>query len=281
MDNKISVGGVYKEAWRVFKKNWVVLVGFMLLAFAVNFVFGMFGYQAGQTYDVPTEVAAQYQNGEMSEDDLAGIALMSAFIDLGDSDTETVPVALPSTGSPLVSFLGWIVSLLIGVAGIAVSLLAGRDKEITYEAVMEMISVKTVLFYFLAGIITAVLVALGMILLIVPGLIAAVMLSMGYYYVIDKGMGPIESLKASRNITKGNRWTIFFVMLVSILIVIAGILALVVGLLVAVPVIMQVYAAMYLMLEGESQDETEAVDEEEVIEVEEVEEGDTTAEDKE
>ncbi len=275
--NKIKVGEIYAETWRVFKKNWKVLIGFMLLAMAINIVFGIYGYQEGETYKVPTEVAVQYQNGEISKDELAGISLIQAFSSLDETSTdqEMTSVATESTGSPLVTFVGWIVSLLIGIAGIAVSLLAGRDKKVTYEAVMESVSVKTVLFYFLTGLVTAIFVVLGLILFVIPGIIVAVMLSMAYYYVVDKGMGPIESLKASRAVTKGNRWTIFFVFLLSMLIVAAGALALIVGLLVAIPVVMQSYATIYLML-SEVQSDMATDEEDEIIEVEQVEEGDTT-----
>jgi hypothetical protein len=57
------------------------------------------------------------------------------------------------------------------------------------------------------------------------------------YFVVDKGMGPIEALKASARITKGNRMRLLALFAAGMLISLFGALALIVGLLVAIPVI--------------------------------------------
>lgn len=76
----------------------------------------------------------------------------------------------------------------------------------------------------------------GAILLIVPGIIAMVGLMFAPYLVIDKGMGPIEAIKKSWSMSKGHKWQLFLFMLVLMILNILGVIALVVGLLVTIPV---------------------------------------------
>jgi uncharacterized membrane protein len=82
----------------------------------------------------------------------------------------------------------------------------------------------------------AIIVFVGFLLLIVPGVIAAVGLGFSPFLVVDRANGPIEALKESWRITKGHKWQLFLLGLVIIGINILGLLALVVGLLVSIPV---------------------------------------------
>ena len=92
-------------------------------------------------------------------------------------------------------------------------------------------------------------VLIGLILLINPGIIAALALLFATYLVIDRGLGPIEAMKESLRITKGNRWKLFLLVLAIVLINIVGVLALVVGLLVSVPVSLLAVVHAYRTLE--------------------------------
>ena len=53
-----------------------------------------------------------------------------------------------------------------------------------------------------------------MILLIVPGVIFALMFMFATMIVIDRGLGPIESMKESRRITTGYKWKLLGLALV-------------------------------------------------------------------
>lgn len=81
------------------------------------------------------------------------------------------------------------------------------------------------------------IVLFGYVLFIVPGIIATVTFMFATYFVVDKGLGPIEALKASARITKGNRLRLLAFVGAGMLISLLGMLALVVGLFVAVPVV--------------------------------------------
>jgi len=77
----------------------------------------------------------------------------------------------------------------------------------------------------------------GLILFIVPGLILAVRLYFFDLLIIDKGMGPVEALKESYAMTKGYGWKIFLlVSVVAPILFVLGVIALLVGMLVAIPI---------------------------------------------
>ena len=93
----------------------------------------------------------------------------------------------------------------------------------------------------------------GILLLVVPGIIFAVALGMYPYFILDKKMGPMESLKASRVLTKGARWQLFVFGCVSLLLNLGGLLCLIVGLLWTIPATMIAMAYVYDQLSKPSE----------------------------
>lgn len=79
------------------------------------------------------------------------------------------------------------------------------------------------------GLIKGFIIILGTICFIVPGIYFAIKFMFAELYVIDKGMRPIEALRASSQLTKGCRWQLFFFTIVVIFFMILGLLCLVVG----------------------------------------------------
>ncbi len=76
----------------------------------------------------------------------------------------------------------------------------------------------------------------GLILLIVPGIIWSIQFGYYAYLIVDKNAGPIQSLKMSSKITRGSKWNLFVFGLATIGIMLLGLLTLLVGTLVAMPV---------------------------------------------
>lgn len=97
-------------------------------------------------------------------------------------------------------------------------------------------------------ILVGVVVMVGIILLIIPGIIFAVMFLFAQYLVVDRGLGPIQAMKESMRITKGERWELFLFLLVCLILNILGALLLLVGLLVTVPVTMLAIVHAYRLL---------------------------------
>jgi len=84
----------------------------------------------------------------------------------------------------------------------------------------------------LAGIATII----GLILLIVPGIIVGIIVGFAVYIVIDRGLAPLDALRESARITKGNRWRLFLLGLAVLGINIIGFCLLLVGLFVTMPI---------------------------------------------
>lgn len=89
------------------------------------------------------------------------------------------------------------------------------------------------------GLLTALIVALGFALLIIPGIYLAVKLAFSGQHFVANETGIKESLKASFEDTKGRWWSVFGLVLLSIPLIIAGVLALGVGIFVSIVLIGQ------------------------------------------
>ena len=97
----------------------------------------------------------------------------------------------------------------------------------------------------IAGLVTTIIIVIGFFMLIVPGIIFACRLAFVPYLVIDQKMEAMEALKASWAMTKGHGWTVFFMGLLAILIVIAGLLVLIFGVLISAMWISAAFAILY------------------------------------
>jgi uncharacterized membrane protein len=102
--------------------------------------------------------------------------------------------------------------------------------------------------YFLASILTGLIVIGGLFLLIVPGIIFGIRLKYACYLIIDKNFKPMEAIKVSWKMTKGNTWNLFFFGILLGLINILGFLCLIVGLFITVPLTMLATTFVYRRL---------------------------------
>jgi len=99
--------------------------------------------------------------------------------------------------------------------------------------------------YFLGSLLYSAIVGVGMILLVVPGVYWAVKYQFIPYLIIDRGLAPMEALKASGDLTEGYRMDLFLFLLAVIGANILGALAFGVGLLVSIPVTFLAHAWVY------------------------------------
>src|SRR3989344_6490826 len=131
------------------------------------------------------------------------------------------------------SILFWVLHIVldIGLVKIALKLVAGQKPELE-----DLYNHYPLFWKYLGGsILSGLIIMGGLILLIVPGIYFAVKLQFVTYLIIDQGLGPIDAIKKSWEITGGNFWNLFLFGLVIVLINVLGFLALVVGLLWAIP----------------------------------------------
>lgn len=92
------------------------------------------------------------------------------------------------------------------------------------------------------------IVAGGLVLLIVPGVIWAVRFGFYACLIVDKGLGPVEALKKSYEMTRGSAWNVFLLDILSAGIILLGILCLVIGLFAAIPVTLLAWVYVYRKL---------------------------------
>ena len=145
----------------------------------------------------------------------------------------------------------WIISMIVEIGIVKIGLMLSRDQK---PSISELFSNGSLFIkYLLAYICYGLAVLGGFLLLIVPGIIFAIALGMFGYFIVDKKMGPIESLKASRVLTKGVRWQLFWFGGLLVLLNIGGLLCLVVGLLFTIPI--SLIASTYVYDKLRQQDE--------------------------
>ena len=128
-----------------------------------------------------------------------------------------------------------IISMLfsIGMYRIGLKIEEGKEPEIEYFKATPQVFLSMLW----SGIITGVLVLLGLILLIIPGIIVAVRLSMTSYVLLDKNLGGWQAVKESLRMTKGYGLKLFLVGISFIVIAIVSIIPLGLGLFVSIPFI--------------------------------------------
>ena len=136
--------------------------------------------------------------------------------------------------------------LLVGMGTIAFTLKAHDDIE--HVTLMDFWRPYPFWKYVGSTVLFTIICVVGFILLIIPGIIWSLMFSFSGYFVIDKKMWPIEALKESKRITYGYKWELLLLGFLSILVVLLGFVCLLVGVLVAYPVITLASAHAYRTL---------------------------------
>lgn len=107
--------------------------------------------------------------------------------------------------------------------------------------------------YLVGSILYGLIVFAGTILLIIPGIIWGIQFCFYDYFIVDKGLGPIEALKRSSAITRGVKWDLFGFFLILSGINLLGALCLLIGLFVTIPTTMVALAFVYRKLMAQAE----------------------------
>jgi uncharacterized membrane protein len=99
--------------------------------------------------------------------------------------------------------------------------------------------------YVLSSILYTLIVSVGLVLLVVPGIIAMIMLVYYGFFIVDRGLGPVEALKASADLTHGIRLKLFGFGLILLILNMLGFLLVGLGLFVTIPVTMIAMVFVY------------------------------------
>ena len=104
---------------------------------------------------------------------------------------------------------------------------------------------------FLTALLVGLMVCCGFILLIVPGIVLMLMFTPVFYVIVDRNVGVMEALGISRQITTGNKLTIFLIGLLIFLLFIPVIVTCGLGYLVWAPFVTLLWAVIYLQMTGQ------------------------------
>lgn len=139
-----------------------------------------------------------------------------------------------------------LISIIISMGIIRVALNYQDGKDISFSTTFS--QTDKMIKGFVASIIFGIMFGLGLLLLIVPGIYIATKYGFFLHAIVDKNCGIMESFKYSDELTKDNKMNIFILFILSILVIIAGVLALFVGLLWAYPTMFLAITIAYCCL---------------------------------
>jgi uncharacterized membrane protein len=142
--------------------------------------------------------------------------------------------------------LAFVINVMLGIGMIKIALSFCDEQKPPFATLFD--AWDCFWRYVGAAVLYCLIVLGGIILLIVPGIIWAVKFSLCYYFVIDKGLGPIQALKASSRATMGVKWQLFGFSILCGLINFLGLLCLVVGVFATYPTVLVAGALVYRQL---------------------------------
>ena len=180
---------------------------------------------------------------------LALVILISAIPGILTPHPEIVegqPPPPPTAFGMIMGLASLVISFLVGL-GLTNFALRAHD-DIAGVTIGDLWNPAPIWRFLGAEILATIIIFVGFLLLVVPGIIAALGLGFTPYVVIDRGLGPVESLKESWRITTGNKWRILLLGLALVGLNFLGLLVLIVGLLVTVPITLLAVVHAYRFL---------------------------------
>lgn len=205
-------GDIFSHAWQAFKPNIGTLVGATVIVFGISIGFSI--------VTSITESMAQ-------QNDQAAFLVLTGVLNLASSLFNMfVGIGMARICIGVARFQPVNVGMLFSGGDAFLGVLGG-----------------TILFGFGAF--------FGFLLLIIPGLIFLVLMWPYYYFIVDRQCGVFESFSRAFEVGKLNWVTSLVLGIASMVISLAGLLALVVGLLFTGPFVGVLFATAYLMMKGE------------------------------
>jgi hypothetical protein len=218
-------GSSFSAGWRVMMDNFLRLFLVIIVLAIITAPFKMFNFK----FDASDFNWDMWSHGEEGLKDLFRIGTLGIF------------AAFFGLLAMLYAFL---VAPVFEYGGDMIFVQAVRKIKPDFEYLIKGF-MENYLHIILANLLVFALVVLGCFALIIPGIIIGCRLAFVSYIVMDKKLDPIEAVEMSWRMTRGHGWTIFFMGLVSIFIIIFGLLMVIVGIFPAIMLISSSFAALY------------------------------------
>lgn len=142
--------------------------------------------------------------------------------------------------------IGWFILFIAEIGLINSALIISRGGKPGYDQLYA--TWPLFLSLFVGAFLYHLMVGLGLLFLIIPGLYLWVRYGFFGFFILDQGVGPIESFKLSARATEGKRWHLFWFFMLCVLILLLGVIFFVVGLFVAIPVTLIAIVLVYRKL---------------------------------
>lgn len=147
----------------------------------------------------------------------------------------------------VVMVVTWVFDIVVGMGLVRMTLrFVDGDKG---ELVDLFSPIPLIPNYLIASIVVCIGVSVGFLLLIIPGIYLAVRWYLFPWVLVDKGVGPFEALRQSWEMTRGSVWNLFLLGFLLCFINILGMMALLIGLLVTIPLSVVAVGYAYRSLE--------------------------------
>jgi hypothetical protein len=208
-----SVGNALSYGWRKFAQNVGPILLLALLVFVASVVLGLVG------------------------------SLLDRAI-FGAPDPGSVQQT-SSVFSTLFGLVGQVVFSAVVIRG-ALDLTEGRELQI--GSLFGRVNFGAML---LLAIVVAIIETIGILLFILPGLLAMLFLYFAAYFLLDRNLGPIDSVKASFNLVRRDLGKALVWTIVAFIVTVVGVCFCLVGLLVTIPVAIIGTAYTYKKLTGQ------------------------------
>ena len=174
-----------------------------------------------------------------------GISLVAGLL-TGQSFTD--PDANQGVGAILSNVIIAAASAPLAAGMMMIGVKIAREEEVSGTEVFAHFD--KVLPLAVAIVLTYLLVALGFVLLILPGIYLMIGYALSLPLIVDKNLGPWQALETSRKAVTKHWFAVFGFMIVIGLLYLAGFLALVIGLIWAVPTLSIAYGILYRNMFG-------------------------------
>lgn len=162
--------------------------------------------------------------------------------------SSALAILMTAVSMTVFSWTVLVITLVINLGFIKIALQLHDNQPVQLSMLFS--QYRFLIKYLLASIIYSLIVLVGFLLLIIPGIIFAIRFKYYSYLIVDQGLGPIEALRQSWRMTKGNVWNLFLLGVLLGLINLGGALLLLVGMLATTPTTMIASAYVFRKLQA-------------------------------
>lgn len=160
-----------------------------------------------------------------------------------------------NTGSLVVglglSFLGGLVSLVVGVFIQAVYIRGGLDLVDGHELdAGRLLRTDDLVPLLVTSLLVGLGITVGLILCVLPGIVFAFLSAFSLHYVVDEGLAPVDAIRASIDLVRADLGNALLLWFVTLVVAIAGVLLCGVGVFVSAPVAFLATVHGYRQLRG-------------------------------